>query len=174
MKEFVKGRTADEKFKSINVTLKHFSRRLQKTYIGLVPSAPVFEFIFIPSSDGVVLRRVFPVAGKITKSCVFVANHEGKGPTIFDVLIESSDGGLTRTVSSSFNVKKAPLLFDLDAPVNGGDRWTLSVRDPGKVRGIWIGFLYEVDYRALGKEGFAIEQFENLLEDKEDATNEEG
>jgi len=174
MKEFVKGRTADEKFKSINATLKHFSRRLQKTFIGLVPSAPVFEFIFVPQSDGVILRRVFPVAGKITKSCIFVANHEGKGPTVFDVLIESDTGGLRRTVGNSFSVKKTPLLFDLDAPINGGDRWTLSVREPGKVSGIWVGFLYEVDYRALGKEDFAIEQFENLLEDKEDATDGEG
>ena len=173
MKEFVKGRTADEKFKSINATLKHFSRRMQKTFVGLVPSAPVFEFVFIPSSDGVVLRRVFPVGGKITKSCIFVANHEGKGPTVFDVLIESSDGVSTRTIANTFDVKKAPLLFDLDAPVNGGDRWTLSVREPEKVRGIWIGFLYEVDYRALGKEEFAIEQFEGLLEDS-NATNKEG
>ena len=173
MKEFVKGRTADEKFKSINATLKHFSRRMQKTFIGLIPSAPVFEFVFVPSSDGVVLRRVFPVGGKITKSCIFVANHEGKGPTVFDVLIESSDGVSTRTVANTFSVQKTPLLFDLDAPVNGGDRWTLSVREPEKIRGIWIGFLYEVDYRSLGKEEFAIEQFENLLENS-DATDKEG
>jgi len=169
MKEFVKGDTNEAKFKSINVTLKHFARRLQKTVVGLVPSAPVFEFIFVPASDGVILRRVFPVGGKITKSCVFVANREGKDPAIFDVLIES--GG--KSTTESFEVRNEPLLFDLDAPVKGGDRWTLSVREPGKVRGIWVGFLYEVDYRSLGKENFAIEQFENLLEDS-DATDEEG
>ena len=173
MKDFVKGRTADEKFKSINATLRHFSRRLETTVVGLVPSAPVFEFIFIPSSDGVVLRRVFPVAGRITKSCIFVAGHEGKGPTVFDALIESNDKTSRRTVGSSFEVGMEPLLFDLDAPVKGGDMWTLSVREPEKIRGIWIGFLYEVDYRALGKEEFAIEQFENLLEGA-NATNEEG
>ncbi len=169
MKDFVKGDTSEAKFKSINMTLKHFSRRLGRTVIGLVPSAPVFEFVFIPASDGVVLRRIFPVGGKITKSCVYVANRDGKAPVIFDVLIESKG----RTSTESFEVKNDPLLFNLDASVLGGDRWTLSVREPGRVKGIWVGFLYEVDYRSLGKEEFPIEQFENLLEDS-DATDEEG
>lgn len=171
MKDFVKGRTLEEKFASINMTFKHFSRRLGKTIVGLVPSAPVFEFIFIPESDGTVLKRIFPVRGKITRSCIFVASREGKGPTIFDVLMESGN----RTIGDSFEVGKEPKTFNLDTPVGAGDRWTLSVREPGKVRGIWIGFLYEVDYRALAREEFAIEQFENLLEDKEDASEgEEG
>ena len=170
MKDFVKGDTTEAKFKSINTTLKHFARRLGRTVVGLVPSAPVFEFVFIPAGDGVVLRRIFPVAGKITKSCIYVANHEGKGPTVFDVLMESKG----RTVGSSFEVKSEPLLFNLDTPVQGGDRWTLSVQEPGKVRGIWVGFLYEVDYRSLGKENFAIEQFEDLLEEVSGATDEEG
>jgi len=169
MRDFVKGKTAEEKFKSINVTLRHFSRRLGRTVIGLVPSAPVFEFVFVPESDGVVLKRIFPVRGKITRSCIFVANHEGKGKTVFDVLVESGN----KTVGDSFEVGKEPMLFNLDTPVNGGDRWTLSVRDPEKISGIWIGFLYEVDYRALGKEEFAIEQFAGLLEDKEDASESE-
>jgi len=165
MKDFVKGDTAEAKFKSINITLKHFARKLQKTVVGLVPSAPVFEFVFIPSSDGVILRRVFPTKGRITKSCVYVASHEGKGPTVFDVRLDFVEG-MSSTVHS-FEVKNKPLLFDLDTPVSGGDRWTLSVREPEKVRGIWVGFLYEVDYRSLGSEKFAIEQFENLLENSD-------
>ena len=169
MKEFVKGKTADEKFKSINTTLKHFSRRLGKTVVGLVPSSPVFEFIFVPASDGVILRRIFPVPGRITKSCIFVANREGKGPTVFNVLIESGD----RATVDSFEVGKKPLLFNLDASVRGGDRWTLSVREPEKIRGIWVGFLYEVDYRSLGSEKFAIEQFEGLLEEVSDASEDQ-
>jgi len=168
MKDFVKGRTTEEKFKSINTTLKHFSRRLGKTVVGLVPSAPVFEFVFIPSSDGVVLQRIFPVGGRITKSCVYVANREGKGPTVFDVRLDFAEG--MSSALHSFEVGREPLLFDLDTSIHGGDRWTLSVREPEKIRGIWIGFLYEVDYRSLAREEFAIEQFENLLEDNEDAS----
>jgi len=168
MKEFVRGKTTDEKFKSINAALKHFSRRLQKVFVGLVPSSPVFKFVYVPESSGVVLRVVFPMSGRISRTCIFVASRDGRGPTMFDVEIASGE----RRVTESFEVKKSPLLFDPDTPVNGGDRWILSVRDPDKVRGIWVGFLYEVDYRALGKETFPIEQLENLLEEVEDASEE--
>ena len=166
MKEFVKGRTTDEKFKSINATLKHFSRRLQKVFIGMVPSSPVFKFVYVPESSGIVLRVVFPAPGRISRTCIFVTSREGRGSTTFDVEV---DGGDIKTINS-FEVKKGPLLFGPNTPVNGGDRWTLSVREPDKVRGIWVGFLYEVDYRALGKEKFPIEQLEGLLEEVDDAS----
>lgn len=170
MKEFVKGRTTDEKFKSINATLKHFSRRLQRVFIGLVPSSPVFKFVYVPESSGVALRVIFPAPGRISRTCIFVTSREGKGPVVFDVEIASGE----RKLVESFEVKKSPLLFNPNTPVRGGDRWTLSVREPDRVKGIWIGFLYEVDYRALGKETFPIEQLEGLLEEVEDATDKEG
>ena len=170
VKEFVKGKTVDEKFKSINATLKHFSRRLMSVVVGVVPSSPVYDFIFIPESDGVVLRTIFPVAGKIVKSCIFVANREGKGPTVFVATIDSA----AESVSRRFEVKKAPLIFDLDAPIGAGDRLTLRVEEPEKVRGIWFAFLYEAELRSMTKKTFMIDQFEKMIEEDLDAINKEG
>jgi len=171
VKEFVKGKTVDEKFNSINATLKHFSRRLMSVVVGVVPSSPVYDFVFVPSSDGVILRTIFPVAGKIVKSAIFVANKETKGPTVFVATFDNESGSISR----KFEVKNKPLIFDLDAPIAAGDRLTLRVEEPESVRGIWYAFLYEAELRSMTKKTFVIDQFEKMIEEElEDATNGEG
>ena len=161
VKDFVKGKTVDEKFKSINATLKHFSRRLMSVVVGVVPSSPVYDFVFLPESDGVVLRTIFPVAGKIVKSCIFVANKETKGPAVFVATIDSEEGSISRR----FEVKSKPLVFDLDAPIGAGDRLTLRVEEPESVRGIWYAFLYEAELRSMTKKTFVIDQLEKMIEE---------
>ena len=161
VKDFVKGKTVEDKFRSINATLKHFSRRLKSVVVGVVPSSPVYDFVFVPDSDGVITRKIFPASGKIIKSCLYVASRDGKGPTIFTATIDGDAGSMTRR----FEVKKIPLIFDLDAPVGAGDRLTLRVEEPEKVRGIWFGFLYEVELRSMTKKTFMIDQFEKMIEE---------
>lgn len=160
IKDFVKGKTVEEKFKSINTTLKHFSRRLQKFIIGVIPSAPVFDFVMAPASDGVVMRRIFPAEGRITKGVVFVA--EGK-----KISLVATMENVGSSASKGFQLRKGiPLAMDLDIKVNIGDRLTFSVSPESEdVRGIWIGFLYEPSVRDLGKTKFMVEQFENMIEE---------
>lgn len=170
-KEFVRGKTVDEKFERINATLKHFSKRLRSVVVGVIPASPVYDFVFVPESDGIVLRCIFPVAGRIIKSCIFVGNREGKGPTIFTATIENNED----SHSMKLEVKKLPLIFDLDQSVKAGDRLTLTVDEPEKVRGIWYAFLYEAELRSMTQKTFMIDQFEKIIEeDLEDAANEEG
>ena len=161
VKEFVKGKTVDAKFKSINATLKHFSRRLMSVVVGVVPSSPVYNFVFIPDSDGVILRTIFPVAGKIVKSVIFVANKETKGPAVFVATIDNESGSINRR----FEVKAKPLIFDLDTPIEAGDRLTLRVEEPESVKGIWYAFLYEAELRSMTKKTFVIDQFEKMVEE---------
>ena len=168
VKDFVKGNTVDEKFNSINATLKHFSRRLMKVVVGVVPSSPVYDFVFVPQSDGVVLRTIFPVAGRIVKSVIFVANKETKGAAVFVATIENEDGSNSRR----FEVKSKPLVFDLDTPIKAGDRLTLTVEEPDKIRGIWYAFLYEAELRSMTKKTFVIDQFDKMIGEEEDASKE--
>ena len=161
VKEFVKGKTVDEKFNSINATLKHFSRRLMSVVVGVVPSSPVYNFVFLPNPDGVVLRTIFPVAGKIVKSVIFVANKETKGPAVFIATIDNENGSINRR----FEVKAKPLIFDLDTPIAAGDRLTLRVEEPESVKGIWYAFLYEAELRSMTKKTFVIDQFEKMIEE---------
>ena len=171
VKDFVKGKTVDEKFKSINATLKHFSRRLMSVVVGVVPSSPVYNFVFIPASDGIILRTIFPVAGKIVKSAIFVGNKETKGPAVFVATIDNESGSVNRR----FEVKAKPLIFDLDTPIAAGDRLTLRVEEPESVSGIWYAFLYEAELRSMTKKTFAIDQFEKMVEEElEDAVDKEG
>ena len=160
-RDFVKGNSVEAKFNSINATLKHFSRRLRSVVVGVIPASPVYDFVFVPEPDGVLLRSIFPVAGKIVKSCIFVANRDAKGPTVFVATIENEKG----SNSKKFEVRSKPLIFDLDTPVEAGDRLTLTVEEPDKVRGIWFAFLYEAELRSMTQKTFAIDQFERMLEE---------
>lgn len=165
MKDFVKGETVDEKFKSINQTLKHFSGRLSRKVVGVLPTSPVFEFVFTPEADGTVLRRLFPGRGKITKSCIYIAQHgEGKKSTFLVAAIKRRE----QTFAREFEIKKAPLVFDLDQPIEAGDLLTITVDGP-LVRGIWIGFLYEVGIEALAKQEFMLDQIEVMIRENQDA-----
>lgn len=165
MKDFVKGETVDEKFKSINQTLKHFSRRLSHKVVGVLPTSPVFEFVFTPGSDGVVLRRIFPWRGRIAKSCIYIAQHgKGKKSTSLVATIKRQE----RSYVFEFEVKKAPLVFDLDISIEAGDLLTILVDGP-EVRGVWIGFLYEVGIEALAKKEFVLDQIEDMMKEDQDA-----
>lgn len=169
-KDFVKGKTTEDKFKSINTTLKHFSRRLQKFIVGIVPSAPVFDSVMVPAADGVITRSIFPTEGRITKGVMFAS--EGSNIVLIATM-ENTDS----SASKSFKLRKGvPLGASLDIKVNAGDRLTFSVSPESKeVRGIWIGILYEPSIRDLGKTNFMIEQFEDMIREAvEDATNREG
>ena len=160
-KEFVRGNTIDEKFEHINATLKHFSKRLRSVVVGVIPASPVYDFVFLPESDGVILRSIFPVAGRIIKSCIFVGDRDDKGPTMFTAKIENVEG----SNSKKLEVRKVPLIFDLDQPVKAGDRLTLTVDEPEKVRGIWYAFLYEAELRSMTQQTFMVDEFERLLEE---------
>jgi len=160
-KEFVRGKTVDEKFEHINATLKHFSKRLRSVVVGVIPASPVYDFVFVPESDGVVLRSIFPVAGRIIKSAIFVGSHDGKGSTVVTATIENNE----ESRSTKLEVKKVPLIFDLDQTVKAGDRLTLTVDEPEKVRGIWYAFLYEAELRSMTRKTFMVDEFERLLEE---------
>lgn len=165
-KAFVKGRSVDEKFNSIDIVLKHFSRRLGHKVVGLVPAAPVFDFVYTPDTYGVILRRIFPAKGVITKACVYIAHYEGRGSTVIEIEIVR-DG---KSIIEEFEVRSGrSLLLDLNLIVEPGDLFLLSAREWEKVKGIWIGFLYEIDIGGLGRKEFVFDQLEEFVKEDEDA-----
>ena len=171
-KEFVKGVSLDDKFAHVNATLKHFNRRLResaKVVIGIVPSSPVFNFVYAPDSEGVILRAIFPSRGRILSGCMFIEDHgENNKSTILEAKVDSARGNFSRL----FEVKKIPLVLELNEEISGGDRLTISVKDGVGVKGIWMALLYEVDPGTMTKQEFMIEQFRSLTEENEDINEE--
>lgn len=168
MRDFVKGRTADEKFKSINVTLRHFSRRLSHKIVGLIPATPVIKFV-VPDEDGVVLKMICPANGRITQGCVYIESVDKQA----SLRIQLRRGN--RAEEDLHDLKtNVSLPFRFDTEVRIGDMITLLVDEPvidglrvSRVKGVWLGFLYEVSPEGLGSEVFVLEQLEKM--ENEDA-----
>lgn len=166
-RKFVKGDNIKEQMDRIDKTLQHFSRRLSHKVIGLVPSAPIFEFIYAPSSDGAVLRRVIPIAGTITKAALFVQKKETKGPSLFRLEVRRGE----RYWAEAFEVKKVPFVASPNIEVEAGDLVTLMVEEPEAIKGIWAAFLYSIGVAGLEKKEIVLDQIEHMMkEDLEDAS----
>ena len=168
MKDFVKGRTADEKFKSINATLRHFSGRLSHKIVGLIPATPVVKFV-VPDEDGVVLKMLCPANGRITQGCAYIESEDKR--VSLRIQLRRGDRAEEDLHDLKTNVS---LPFEFNTEVIMGDMITLLVEEPvldglrvSRVKGVWLGFLYEVSPEGLGKVDFVLEQLEKM--EKEDA-----
>lgn len=159
-REFVSGNNSEEKFNSINRTLKHFYPRLHKKIIGIIPPSPMFTYVPKAFEDGTIARFVLPARGKITKIAMAVMQYHGKNGASFEC------GTVTKgtEMAYKFTTKKPIEIVDLDKDVEAGDIVYLSITDPGLAEGISVGMLYEIE-RAESK----IKHF--LMEELEDLTN---
>ena len=170
MKDFVKGRTADEKFKSINTTLRHFSRRLSHKVVGLIPATPVIRFV-VPGEDGVILKMICPANGRITQGCVYIESNEKL--ILVGLQLKRGSAATSVTEETSHKIKtNKPLPFGFNVEVRLGDMITLWVDEPevdghrvSRVRGVWLGFLYEISPEGLGSKEFMLEQLEKMEEE---------
>jgi len=162
MKTFIKGKTVDEKFKYLEQTLKHFSRRLSKTIIGVVPPMPMFNYVENVGGDGIILRCIFPAPGKIITGCLFVEEYLDKSPVKFEARLA---GPLTEA-RQDIVTKKTLTILKPDLSVGVGDRLTVTA-EPGKERGVWVGFLYEVGMNLMAQKEFLIDEFVKLIEKEE-------
>ena len=170
MKDFVKGRTADEKFKSINTTLRHFSRRLSHKIVGLIPAAPVIRFV-VPGEDGVILKMICPANGRITQGCVYIESDEKSILVGLQLKRGDTRAGGTETASHSIKTNR-PLPFGFNVEVRLGDMITLWIDElevdglrVSRVRSVWLGFLYEISPEGLGSKDFVLDQLEKMEEE---------
>ncbi len=162
MREFVKGRTADEKFKSISTTLKHFSRRLSQKVVGLIPATPVIRFVRTLDEDGIILNMICPANGRITRGCIYIESDEKQVSIGYRLVRKGTTESFLLDMKSNI-----PWPFNLDTEVRLGDMISLWADDPMKVKSVWLGFLYEISPEGLGRVDFVLKQLEEM--EKEDA-----
>lgn len=168
-KQFVKGSSSDAKFASIEATLRHFSHRLGRKVIGLIPATPIIRFV-VPDAEGAILNMICPADGRITQGCIFVSSEEPKISLEFQ--LKRKDKMETSMYDIKANVS-LPFRFDLEVEL--GDMVTLWIYEPEKVKNVWIGFLYEVGIEGLRKRDIPIKQIEEMIEEDNHAgTCEEG
>lgn len=163
MRDFVKGKTADEKFKSINITLRHFSRRLSRKIVGLIPATPVIKYV-TPGEDGVILNMICPADGRLTQGCIYIESDEKL--ILVRLQLRQKVAATDRVETTSHNMKtNMSLSFKFDVGVRQGDMVTVWIENPEKVRNVWLAFLYEISPEGLGKIDFVLEQLEKMEEE---------
>jgi hypothetical protein len=159
-KSIVNGTSTEEKFAQVDRILQSHGRRLHKTIIGVIPPMIVSEYVKIPEPDGVILRRICPTEGTITKAAIAIDAYIDKTPVTFDIRVESPAGG------AHFNMltRKLMFVFKPELPVVPGTKLILSVDKPLNISGIWIGYLYDIGLADMTKQKFLIEDFEKLID----------
>lgn len=162
----IKGRTSDEKFNSIEAILRRMGRRLSTKVIGLVPVSPIYDFVYVPDPNGVVLRKLIPAPGVITRACFFI---EEKGVKTLSACIKLDNGIYNRHHMVEYTIKNRTMAVKPDLEVLEGDRVTITVNtenaeEASKLKGIWVALLYEINYTCLNSREFLPEQFEKLTE----------
>lgn len=157
----IKGNSPAEKFDHLERILQRMARRTHKTFVGLVPSAPVFGFAADPMENPVVMQAIFPVDGTITKGAIFFGRMKAKQVAIsikFDLADWNARYGLA--------VPKKGVVTDFGYEVKAGTRMTVSVDSPDEDTGdVWIGFMYEVDVKSMTQIKIPFDQIEQLAEE---------
>jgi len=167
-KDFVKGSTSEEKFASINQTLKHFSRRLHKTIIGVMPSIPVFGYVEDVPEDGVILRHLFLGKGRITRGYLCVEEYLDDKTVSFNVEIHGEVLG----ASYALDNRKTLLLVKPNLEVAAGDRLILRTELPPRIRKVWAGFLLDFGIGDMSKKPYLLDHFDKLVEEANNAEEE--
>ena len=161
----IKGNTNEEKIASIKMILRRMTRKLSSKVIGVLPVSPVFDFAYEPDPDGVVMRRLFPVTGKITQAAI-AFDSKGKKPISLTISVENDLA--MRSFSSSYAIKKMATTLSLNFEILAGDKVTIKakVEEGEEVKGIWIGFAFEANLKSLTKKDFLLEELERLISEE--------
>lgn len=161
----IQGRTTDEKFASVEAALRRMSRKMTNKVIGILPVSPVFEFAYAPDPDGIIMRRLFPVSGTVTKAGI-AFEEKGKKEVRLTFNVENKIS--LRSFSSTHLLKRSAETIKLDFKVLAGDMITVKVEalEGEVVSGIWIGMVFEINIGELNKKSYALEEFERLTNDE--------
>jgi hypothetical protein len=155
--KFVSGESVEDRFHSVDRVLQHFSKRLHKTVVGVIPPTLTYNYVDTVPEDGIILRAILP-AGRLVLGFMFVEEYEGKDAVNFIAKLE----GPKSSQSKVFETRKRLVTIEPDMEVSLGDRLTFQVVERERVRKIWIGFLFHVQERYQIHETFMIDKLEQL------------
>ncbi len=161
----LKGKTVEEKLKSVELLFNRLSRKLGNKVIGVMPISPIFHFVYAPGDGGVIARIVFPASGVITK-LAFHVDRRGKRP--FKIKIDLLNDVTGIEASRTVTVKHTTEIASLDIPVDAGDRalvtYIPTADEDENVRGIWFSMLYQIEPKSLRTHTFLLDELAAMIE----------
>jgi hypothetical protein len=155
------GQSIDDKFTSIDRHIDSLHKRAGKYVVGALPPIPVFDYVSEPEAEtGIVLRRLFPGPGVITKGALYIEEFLTKERVVFEVEVTGPIGGS----HVSFPTNQQMITIEPKLPVEAGFRLTVKVDPADSIKGIWTSFLLEVGWRNCKSEKFLLEELKLLQE----------
>jgi len=166
--KIIKGETLEKQMKSVDVILSRFSRRLHKTAAGIITPFPISNYVQTPL-DGVILKYMFPAAGKILSGVVYIEDMPRSRVDLCTVMWR---GGTSD--SRSLFIEKKLTVVHPGIEVLTGDRLTVSVvaKDEVQPSGVWISLLWEPKVSDVVVKKFLIEELDKQQEEELDALSE--
>jgi hypothetical protein len=154
-KQFVLGKTPDEKLDAVERTLQQFSRRLHKTVIGVIPPAPVFGYLNQLGPDGVIFRGLVPV--NMILSYAGISMDVPKQEVTINISADGEDEGLFKT----FKTKRQLSVVEPKLSIKGGSKVTIAADQP--LTNVWYGLILDFELNSMAQKQFMIEELERLL-----------
>ncbi len=143
---FITGRTADEKFKSVNKTLQHLARRSHKSVGVHVPPTLISSYIDTPK-NGVIHKQIFPVAGTLANvCCLFEKLPEKTSSVDVEVSIKYPNHSGEKVI---FPGKKVMQKAKIDKVLPAGTMVTICLVDASvECSGVWLSATFTMDIKA--------------------------
>jgi len=161
----VRGESINDKIDSIDRHLDNLYKRAGKYVVGALPPVPVFDYVTAPELEtGVVLRRLFPGPGMISKGAMFIEEYLDKGEATITVEVFGPLGGSNVKLPT----RQQMITVTPNLPVDAGFRLVVSIDPPGLVKGVWTSFLLEVGWRQCKTEKFLLEELAKLQEQNDE------
>jgi len=135
----MKENSMNERLSRVEAGVKHLSRRVHKTVLGIVPPTLVSAFVQKPMEDGTILTAAL-VDGKIKKGLMVVRKYLVPGKAEFTCKLTRPDGEFLTRFKTSMLWEE----IDLDIDVEIGDVFEFKVDNPNAVEGVWVTFLFDV------------------------------
>lgn len=137
----IRGNTPEEKFKSVEIALNRFARRIKPEATVYIPSIPI-AFFCEDFSDGLVIGRyIFPTDGVLLKAAIYLDFSGKVQPTEIVVRAELGE----ELTSQSFRMRKRQALRKFEVPIEAATRFTFELAEfPEGLRSVWLGFLYRI------------------------------
>jgi hypothetical protein len=159
--KIISGKTVEAQIRSIDRILASLAKRSGRFVIGALPPIPVFDYVEQPETEtGVVLRRIIPGPGLITKGVLFIQKFNRRENITIDVSVESHLAGSHTKLQTS----QAMNMSTFNLKVEPGMRLTVSLTPADAVSCIWTAFLYEVSFEGMIKQQFILDELLALME----------
>ena len=148
-KNLVKGNNYDEKFASVNATLRHMHNKTWKNIFASIPPVPYSQYMSLAKIGTTIFAYMFPLKGSITKVYFLMDDTEVKSVDVVMTL----RSGKTETLTT-MTTRPGKNTIDVDLKVKEFDCLSChiesaipAVKDAaiGDILGIWSSLMVVIE-----------------------------